>query len=199
MSYSQNREEEYILDYFKNSPPSKLIEIGSFDPMIFSNSRALYELGWNLVLVEPAPKCMERLVDEYANDPKVTLIDAAISDKDSVIDFFEQVNGYAVSTTSVKHKEKWEQGSHFKYKKIEVKSMSMEALIKNYGEGCDFISIDVEDTNYQLLQLIPDSFLQQVKMICIEYDEFDKEIEAKLTPFGFMKLYTSGENLIFAK
>src|ERR1035437_6109979 len=54
MRYSQNSEEDFILDFFKDYPKGQAIDIGAYDTFRFSNTRALYETGkWSGVLVEP--------------------------------------------------------------------------------------------------------------------------------------------------
>ena len=44
--YSQNDEQDYILNYFQNAEPGKFLDIGGYDPLIFSNTRCLVEKDW---------------------------------------------------------------------------------------------------------------------------------------------------------
>lgn len=197
--YSQNQEEKYILEYFSGNTKGKFIEIGGFHPFIFSNTRALVELGWIGIVVEPSPKCIVNFRDEYKSNQQITLIEAAVTDRDGIIDFFEEGHGHAVGSIDIAHKEKWEADSNFNFNKIQVKSISMSNLLRFYGNNVDFISIDVEGTNYELFKLIPDSFFERLKCICIEHDNYNKEIIEKLTPFGFKEVYFNGENIIMVK
>lgn len=197
-TYSQNNEQDYILEYFKENNSGKYLEIGSFHPTKFSNTRALYEKGWEGILVEPSPNCMKRLEEAYINEPRITLVQAAITDYDGVITF-HNTEGDAIGTTDISHKDKWERGSGVKYTEITVKSISMETLLKQHGSEIDFINIDVEGTNWQLFNLIPDWFFNTIKMICIEHDGKNVEMEQKLSSFGFKKILFNAENLIMAK
>lgn len=197
--HSQNSEEKYILEYFNGNIKGKFIEIGGFHPFIFSNTRALVELGWLGIVVEPSPKCMLNLKKEYEFSQQIRLIEAAITDKDGIIHFYEEGHGHAVGSIDIKHKEKWESDTNFNFNKIRVKSISMETFLKSHGSNVDFINIDVEGTNYDLFKLIPDSFLERLKCICIEHDNYNKEITEKLIPFGFREVYLNGENLIMTK
>lgn len=43
--YSQNNEEEIIIKHLSNIHNGKFVEIGSYDPFKFSNTRKLVELG----------------------------------------------------------------------------------------------------------------------------------------------------------
>ena len=197
--YSQNNEQDYILDYFNNNGNGiKYIEIGGYNPFKFSNTRGLYELGAAGVVVEPSPICMSKFEDEYANEPRIKLVQGAITDSDGIITFYES-KGDAVSSTDVSHKTKWEQGSKVEFTEITVKSISMATFLKEHGDNVDFINIDVESTNMQLFKLIPDWFFNRLKMICIEHDGRHVEMEQKLTSFGFHKILFNAENLIMAK
>lgn len=198
--YSQNNEEQFITQYFRNNLPNggRYLEIGSFNAFIFSNTRALFEMGWSGVLVEPNPICMQGLIDVYGKEPRIKLIEAAVTNSDGTIKFF-MPNGDAIGTTDTSHKKKWEENAGVKYSEIEVKTISMQNLLKEHGEDIDFINIDVEGTNMSLFYLIPDDFFRRLKMICIEHDYQNKIIEQKLTAFGFKTLLLNGENLIMAK
>ena len=198
---SQNDEEKHIVEYFinfNNGRGGKYIEIGSYDPFKFSNTRRLFEQGWSSVLVEPSPICMARLKAVYENEPRVQLLQVAISDSDGTMKFYE-CNGDAVGTTDISHKDKWEKGSDVKYSEIEVASMSMQNFINVHGADVDFINIDVEGTNLLLFNLIPNDFLHRLKMICIEHDGHHEAMIQKLTRFGFRTILINGENLIMVK
>lgn len=197
--YSQNSEQDTILEYFNNNGKGiKYIEIGGYSPFTFSNTRALYELGASGVIVEPSPECMASFENEYVNEPRIKLVQAAITDSDGIVEFYNSV-GDAISTTDIAHKEKWEKGYSVNYNKITVKSISMDTFLKEHGQEVDFINIDVESTNWQLFNLIPDWFFNRLKMICIEHDGKNVEMETKLKSFGFRKILFNGENLIMVK
>ena len=61
------------------------------------------------------------------------------------------------------------------------------------------MSIDTEATNMSVFRSVPNWVWEQIKMLCIEHDNFQEEIEAKLALFGFGTLYVNGENIILAK
>jgi FkbM family methyltransferase len=66
MSYSQNSEQQYILEFFKGQETQiSFLEVGAYNPFTFSNTRALVELGCNGIYVEPSPSCMQSFKDEY--------------------------------------------------------------------------------------------------------------------------------------
>lgn len=195
--YSQNNEEEIILKYFKDFNNGKLLEIGAFHPFKFSNSRALYEKGWSMIMLEPNPICYKALSDEYSNDDRVKLLEYAITDTDGTIEFY-QPGGDAIGTTDMNHKQKWEK-ANVKYNKITVNTMSMNTLLEKYGKDINFLNLDVEGKNLELFNLIPNDFFNSLKLICVEHDGNHKYMETKLSSLGFNKLLYNGENLIMGK
>lgn len=197
--YSQNDEQSYILNYFNNNGEGiKYIEIGGFHPFTFSNTRALYELGASGVIVEPSPICMKQFINEYSNEPRIKLVQAAITNQDGSIEFHD-TNGDAIGTTNYAHKEKWERGAGVKYDRIIVPAMSMIKFIDENGADVDFLSLDTEGTNLELFNLLPDNFLNRLKMICIEHDGKNNEMMQRLSNFGFKQIMLNAENLIAAK
>lgn len=203
--YSQNFEQDYILEYFKGQNGC-FLEIGAFSPFTFSNTRALVELGWSGQYVEPSPKCFDEFIKEYSDIGKfdfkekqvIILSNYAVGSENKTIKFYDS-EGDAVSSTSLQHKEKWEAGYSVKFKEIEVQMISMERLLNESIFTFDFLNLDVEGTNIELFNLIPDWFWTDLKMICIEHDSQIDYIIGKLQPFGFKELHRNGENLIMAK
>jgi len=196
-NYSQNgTEQKIILDYFSNREDGKFLEIGAFDPFLFSNTRALVEKGWTGVMVEPDRICFEKLKKEYSNNSKITLIDKAISSYNGHIEFYSS-NGDAVGTTNLEHVELWSPAVNFN--KIIVETLSMSDFLLNYGDNVDFLNIDVESTNIELFNLIPDYFFEKLKLLCIEHNNEENYILEKLSKFGFKELLFNPENLIIGK
>jgi FkbM family methyltransferase len=154
-------------------------------------------MGWSGVIVEPSPVCIKPFIKEYENEDKIVLINKAVSDSDGMITFFES-NGDAVGTSDVDHMKKWGNGG-IEYSEISVPAISMESLLKEYGSGVKFLSLDTEATNIKLFDLLPDWFLNQLDMICIEHDgEYDYILD-RLEPFGYQNIYQNSENIICAK
>jgi len=196
--YSQNNEEKHITEYFKDNSKGKFLEIGGYNPFTFSNTRKLYELGWSGVYVEPSETCFNSFVKEYKDNKKITLLKYAITSYDGEIDFYDS-KGDAISSISVEHCKKWKAMYDCNFDKITVPCMSMETLISQYGNNIDFLNLDVEGNNIQLFRLIPVSFFERLKMICIEHDNHNVEIESKLNLLGFKKILFNAENIIMAK
>ena len=66
-TYSQNKEDLSVLNYFGKDFKGLVLDIGANDGITLSNSRLLIESGWDGVLVEPSPKAYAKLLE---NKPK---------------------------------------------------------------------------------------------------------------------------------
>lgn len=196
--FSQNSEEAFILDYFNDYQKGKFIDIGAYDVEKFSNIRALYCTGkWGGVLVEPSPANYKSIAEHYKNDENIEVLNIAIGATTEEITFYES-DGDAVSTSELDHMKKWGRAG-VKFSKIKVPQLSVEEFMNMYAKDADFLSIDTEATNMNIFRNIPKWVFEQVKMICIEHDQHQNEIEDTLSEYGFNTLYVNGENIILAK
>jgi FkbM family methyltransferase len=218
--YSQNNEEKFIVDYFSGHI-GVFMDIGGFHPFQLSNTRKLYELGWKGIYLEASLICFDSFVKEYNNDDRITLFNKAVVSNDNnaeKIVLFES-NGDAVSTTSPEHVSKW-QKSGIIYKPVEVETIKTSKL-ENLYPVVDFLSIDVESTNFEIFSSFTDSYISNVKMLCIEHDspiyditsptemqiqnwinnnlEPAKSIYSRVVSLGFNTLHINQENVIFSK
>lgn len=197
MGFSQNSEELFVLDYFSDKEIGKFIDVGAYHIERFSNTRQLYLNGWSGILVEPAPTNYKAIADHYKDEPRIEVYNVAIGVENGEIDFYES-GGDAVGTTDEAHMKKWKDGG-VKYTKIKVKQVAVNEFMHEHCVDIDMLSIDTEATNMIIFRNMPDFVWKQIKLLVIEHDQCQKEIEDKLTEFGFTKLYENGENLLLAK
>jgi FkbM family methyltransferase len=195
--YSQNNEEKFIIDYFKNKPSGKFIDVGAFHPFKFSNTRKLIEIGWHGVCVEPSPKCFANFITEYSENHNIVLLNVGLAEASGEFDFYE-ANGDAISTTVLSHKAKWE-AAGVNYTPIKVPMVAVGEFEKSYCQDADFLNIDVESSNYEIFSLFSDLFLSSLRMICIEHDNRFEEIRNRMFMLGFSEIAINGENIILAK
>lgn len=194
MSYSQNSEEQTILSYFGSST-GRFVEIGAYDPKVFSNTRALVELGWSGIYIEASKHHLKAFESEYEGNPNIQLIHAALSETDEPVTFYPSLD--AVGTTDLNHKHKWEKTIPF-MEAVQVPGYSIERLARE-TTGFDFLTLDTEGTSYELFSKLPDEYLKSLRLICIEHDSKVKEINHRLSRLGFKNLDLNGENVIYGK
>ncbi len=198
--YSQNAEEQFIIEACERAEPKRFLDIGAYHPTGNSNTRALYELGWDGILVEPQPFTqdgrggiggMAGLTAEYLGNPRITLIQAAIAAEGGVRQF--KLDG---QTSTLRAR------SNFW-----VPCITLKDLFSQFGGGFGFVNIDAEGVSVELaLQLI--ELTRETHCICVEYDLVtgsdspgfaSKDLLIRYTAAGYALIYSSQENAVFRK
>jgi len=202
--FSQNDEESTIIDYFRAKPTkaATFLDLGANDGVTLSNTRKLVQHGWHGVLVDASPKAFERLrlnckgweglscyhIALAAYDGKITLQESGelLSDKDVAL----------VSSVNQSEVDRFKPA--VRYESVVVPCFTwatfLEASpIKKFA----MISMDIEGSE---LDVLPHMDLSYTQLLVIEWNgredlrrEYDKYLH------GFKIIYTSGENLIYAR
>ena len=201
--YSQNDEQTHILNYFdilegeKIDHVMRFLEIGAYDPIALSNTRALVELGWQGVYVEPAPDNAARFLKEYKNRDDIILVNAAIGLKSELVRFYDS-GGDALSTMSPEHMVKW---NNVKFTPYFTKTITLDELFAAVGSNFSFINLDVEGLNRDLFHALPLKELKEngLRLLCVEHDGFYEEMKSAMVDLGYSVLSFNGENLIFGR
>lgn len=195
INYSQNQEQEIILSYF-NGKKGRFVEIGAYDPFLFSNTRALVELDWSGIYVEANERHLQKFQALYQNNTGIECIYGALSTTSEDVIFYECMD--ALSTTDLNHKAKWEKGGTQFEEAKKVPAYSIQELTEKTS-GYDFLTLDTEGTSYELFSWLPDEYLQSLSLICVEHDNKAKDINNRLSILGFKNLLLNGENVIYGK
>lgn len=193
-NYSQNNEQAVILEYFGDKV-GRFVEVGAYDPFVFSNTRALVEKGWSGAYIEANEKHLNKFRAIYQNNDNIQCYFGALSTTAENLRFWETDD--AVSTTLYSHKLKWEK-SGVPFIEKTVPAFTIQDLVE-VSYGFDFLTLDTEGTSFELFSFMPDDYLSSLSMICIEHDGRIKEINRRMMDIGMKHLYTSGENLIYGK
>jgi len=193
--YSQNNEEEIVLNYF-NDNVGTFLDLGAYNGIDLSNTRALVEKGWQGVLVEPHPQIFRKLEENCKEFKGVHLFECAIGEQDGTFEL--NANDTYYSTLKESEIERWK--SEYKFSKTTCSVLTFKKLLDlSIIKTFDFISIDCEGVDYEILTQIN---LDEVccKMICIETNgvETQKYINY-ISNFGFNVVAINAENLIMAR
>ena len=197
--YSQNEEEKVIKDYFKGKTGT-FLDVGANDGITLSNTRALAEEGWSGVCVEPSPKAFAKLSRLYPKkNGRVYCYPFALGHTNGEIDFWESgehLNKGDVALLSTTISEERERFPETKYETIKVKCFRWKTFLNRLNiKTFDLISVDTEGMEIIILEQID---LTDVKCVCVEWNGKNKEkFDALMN--GFKLIYTSGENLIYAR
>lgn len=197
--YSQNKEEQYILDYWKGEKGT-LLDIGANDGKTFSNSLALIERGWEADLVEPNPEAYKKLEALHKGNEKVTCYDCALSDYEGVAEiWYSNEDNGLVSSLYEKETKRWETNPYTNYTFTKAKVEVEHANLFD-DTAYDFITIDCEGAE---LKILPHLCYEECRMVCVEWNskrELEEAYTSILSSKGFNRiLYRSPENLIYVK
>ena len=190
--FTQTDEQPVILRELADLPSGRFLDIGAHDGQMLSNTRALALSGWWGTLVEPNPYLFLELLKRYGNDKRFTLINAAMSDKSGMTDFFYDAGGYQFGSSIASNAKELFPGQAFATS-FKVNAISPKDLTETY----DFISIDTEGFDLPILKAMRGT-LDSTRLICIEYNQersYDATIE-ELRLQGFEQVHKSRENIL---
>lgn len=209
ISFSQNKEDLFVLDYFKGYKGT-LLSIGENDGVTLSNAKLLIEQGWAAHLVEPGT-VFKQLEGLHAGNDRVTCHNFGIglcTPGGVRLPFYESaahVPGGAdtglVSSLHPSETERWRQAG-VQFKETTIQLYNFEEFLQISGATTfDFISIDVEGCDLEILLQIN---LTDVgcKCLCIEHNgdvELIDRFTAYCAQFEMKPVYRNGENIIFVR
>lgn len=202
-NYSQNQEQQAILNYF-GSHVGTFLDLGANDGETLSNTRALAELGWCGVLVEPSPTAFAKLKSLYDGQKKgcFYVYNYGIGNHNGKAPFYDSGtllktgDTSLVSTLDKKETKRFDRVTP--YNEIEVKVYRWKTFLNRlYIKAFDFVSIDCEGLDLDILQQMD---VSGVRCICIEWNG-NEELKQAFSAYleGFKIIYTSGENLIYVR
>lgn len=192
--YSQNDEQEFVLEFF-NGRVGRLLEIGAFDGITFSNSRALLESGWTGILVEPDPFNLVKLITN--THPSAQILCAAVSNKYEMarlcIESYPDRGWASTIDTKLMGPDRVLNPNKAT---VSIPTITM-AELEMFGPF-DFISIDAEGMDFRIIKSTPREMLEDCHLLCIEPNNADQRTEIKehLKSVGFEVVHETPENVL---
>lgn len=211
-SYSQLGEDVLVSAIFKSlkiKNPSYL-DIGAFDPFVFSNTALLYESGSRGINIEPNPRTFGRFVAHRQGDINLNI---GVSATGGDLEYHEIKNAATLNTFSKESaQEISEKIPGYSVSNIQkIKTMTIGEVVKQYygGKYPDFLSIDVEGLEEEILKSI-DWSLPKEKLptvICIETTDYSdgivaphsKQIVDLIKSKGYFDIARNQYNTIFVR
>jgi len=164
------------------------IDIGANDPNIISVTKKFYELGWLGINVEPSERMHKRLIEFRPEDINLNY---AIGSGETV-DFFEPHEEWATvgstCNSELPAKDKWDLNNVTIRK---VKTVPLSEIFKQANRPVDFLKIDVEAYEWEVLK--SHDWKVKPQFICIEGKVFDKYLNG----FGYKRVFFDGGNTYF--
>lgn len=192
--YSQFEEQPAIIAGCVREPHvanGKFLDIGAWHPTCFSNTRALYELGWSGVMIEPSPEPFLNLLKEYGKEPRITLVCAAVGWENGLAEIHASADG--VSTIDAAHMDKWKDIGGYVGKFL-TPTLTWSDIFNRFG-GFDFINIDAEGISADLFFKLMETECRP-HCICLEHDGRMNEITERATAQGYRITYGNGTNVV---
>lgn len=202
--YSQNHEEEIILDYFKDLATGSLLDIGCNDGITLSNSRALIEKGWFADMCDPSPAAFSKLTNLYKDNNSVALHSVAIGrDEETVLyesgPHLNKGDVGLLSSTVRSELDRWDKET---FTPVKVQSLSIKTFLKvAVFDPWDFISIDAEACDLMILRQMDLTELG-CRCLCIEWNNkqnIRREIIDYCSPHSLRVVHQNAENLILCR
>ena len=178
-SYSMDKEDLVIQEYFKSRTYGFYVDVGCYHPLQRNNTMLLYLKGWrgiNIDISDFSIKLFKFLRPEDLN------LNLAISNLEGEIDMFFQKKLSQLSTIKEKHAKIAFQGTIHNKKILSRRLNSILEESKYRGKRINFLNIDVEGSDFEVLQSL-DFNKYSPELICIEVIE--KELE-KSDVFNFL-------------
>jgi FkbM family methyltransferase len=151
VSYSQNAEDVRLLRVFDDLVDGFYVDVGAGDPTEYSVTRLFYDRGWSGINIEPGPM-FERLATERQRDVNLNV---AIGQAEEVRSFWVSTPHPGLSTFYADAaNDDLPDGFRFKPKSVECKPLSEILARHGRGRRIDFMSIDVEGAEEEVIRSI---------------------------------------------
>jgi FkbM family methyltransferase len=151
-SYSQEGEDMILRRLFEKQKEGFYVDVGAHHPKRFSNTFFFYKNGWRGINIDAMPNSM-CLFNKIR--PRDINIEIPISDKKQKLKYY-MFNEPALNTFSKEIAEKRADKNDYKIiSEKEMETSTLEEIFKKhlpYSQEIDFISIDVEGLDLQVLK-----------------------------------------------
>lgn len=199
-NYSQYEEQKYILEYFGNYIGT-FLDVGAADGITFSNVYQLLLNGWSGISVEPESQTLVHLANLYKQfNNRSEIVVAVVDTVEQFVTFYE--NGQ-LSSTSHEHMANWEwhrQEHGYEWRPITHRTVTLNSLLSHYSNrNLDFISIDLEGNNLDVVRSTDWNLAPNCKLLCIEHDQNWDPLIAYLEPYGFKFYHKTSVNLLMSR
>lgn len=150
-AYSQEGEDLILQNIFSNLDKGFFVDVGAHHPFRFSNTYLFYKRGWRGINIDATPGGMDMFRMYRSGDKNIEL---AISNSNKKINYYifdePALNGFSEKISIERDK-----NTKYKIKNItKLTPQKLSFVLDKYlpkGKQIDFMSIDVEGFEYQVL------------------------------------------------
>jgi FkbM family methyltransferase len=153
--YSQYREDQLLADHFHGRSSGYYVEVGAYDGIYLSNTYYFELVGWTGLLIEANPDKARACAQAR---PRSTTVHAAVVAPGSppivdleVVEGLEDLSGLRVTTAAQSLSRRLIGG--YSAHKVEVPAATLDELLEaQHPPVIDFVSIDIEDSEWEALK-----------------------------------------------
>lgn len=152
---SQNGEDLLLWNFFGRKRTGFYLDVGAYDGIAFSNTYFFESLGWDGILVEAVPEFYQACLSSRPNSKSVNAVAGKVNSEGSISFSVAEGRG-GVGTLSYygNNPQQLEritrEGGTVRTAAIPV--VSLNQILQDHHEGIDFVSIDVEGSELDVLQ-----------------------------------------------
>jgi FkbM family methyltransferase len=198
---AQAGEDILIYDFFKQDGPGFFVEAGAYDGITFSNTYLLESLGWRGLLVEPHPGMARQC---HKNRPNSIVAQVALGTGGSQgqikMTCAERPDGSAPLSfvkADAAHIQRCEREG-YRLSQVTVPIESLDSLLKGHSETVDFLSLDVEGMEVDVLKGFElERFRPKLLLIERQHDRRDEALASYLAQKGYQAVAQKGCNIFF--
>jgi FkbM family methyltransferase len=157
--FSQNGEDFLLWTFFQSKQAGFYVDVGAFDGIHLSNTLLFEQQGWEGICIEPHPQYFDLC---RRSRPHATCLNLACVSDDSqaVVEFYTEdlglLSGILAGRDEDVRRRYTRRGLEFKgFSKTLVPASTLNNVLSTYASDrlkIDFISIDVEGTELEVLQ-----------------------------------------------
>ncbi len=150
LSYSQEGEDLILLRYFEGKRRGFYVDVGAHHPLRFSNTHVFYEQGWSGLNIDAMPGSMEPFRKVRPRDINLEVAVAAEPGELTYFMFEEP----AVNTLDPNVSAERVRSGNKLLKRCSVRAERFATILERHlpaGQAIDFLSIDVEGLDYEVL------------------------------------------------
>ena len=155
--------------HLRRRPDFRFLQVGAFDGRANDAIQPLVrQFGLRGIVVEPQAQVLDALQANYADQPQVALVNAAIADTNGTRDFYTTAHG-PIQQASFSRTHLIKHGvSPSDIVSARVRCVTIPSLLQEHGmDRCDLIQIDAEGSDYEIVRAVP---FDTVKPLVIRFE-----------------------------
>ena len=190
ISFSKSAEDLQLYKLIGDGSPGAYLDIGSWEPVLASNTYFFYLRNWKGICVDPNPELLKKYKSKR---PKDIFINAAVGSSNSSLDYYLFKDKYSsINSLNLEFIKELELEKEIE-RKIKVPVVSIENILDENlkkTDRLDFFDIDVEGYDLEVLKSNNwDKY--RPKLVLIEsHLPISEDLDSSLTKYLETKKYT---------